>query len=231
MIRITRDQSFRVVCNIRTPINVGETVGTGIFIAKDNKCYLVSAAHVAVDTNSNSYIVVCDSNNNPIPRKLTQLNNTINWIYHPVEDIAVLEIDVANNMDIMQSRCFPYEQIEFNPKNISRDVEITCVGFPNGLGVSGKFSPFTFRTYASSSEIQLNRADTHTSALFICLENPSVGGYSGGPIFDLGIMVVGVMTSNSGPTRLLGIMHGTISDNTGGKIAAISPACFIKDII
>ena len=31
--------------------------------------------------------------------------------------------------------------------------------------------------------------------------------------------------------KIFGHYAGTISDNAGGKIAAISPACFIKDII
>ena len=98
-------------------------------------------------------------------------------------------------------------------------------------GAIGKFSPFTFRSHASSSKITLYRADTNTPAVFICLESPSVGGYSGGPIFDLGMVHIGMMTSSQGPTRLIGIMHGTISDQTGGKIALFSPASFLKDLV
>lgn len=66
---------------------------------------------------------------------------------------------------------------------------------------------------------------------FLCLESPSVGGYSGGPIFDLGYQIVGAMTTTKDKTRLYGIMHGTISDNTGGKIAAVTPIIYLKDLI
>lgn len=231
MFQLTRDQSFTVVCNIRTPIDDKEKVGTGIFICNDDKVYIVTATHVAKETNSLSYILLCDEQNNTIKRNLCNLNNTLMWIDHPIEDISAMEIDTVSNIDILNGRCFPYEQIEFDINNISRDVELTSVGFPTGLGTKGKFSPFTFRSYASSSEITLNRADTNKPAIFICMENPSVGGYSGGPIFDLGIMKVGLMTSSSGPTKLLGIMHGTILDETGGKIAMFSPALYLKDII
>jgi hypothetical protein len=79
--------------------------------------------------------------------------------------------------------------------------------------------------------ITLLRADTKTACDFYTLENPSVGGYSGGPIFDLGYIIVGAMTTNTGPTVCHGIMHGTISDTTGGKIAAVTPCSYVKDIV
>jgi len=77
----------------------------------------------------------------------------------------------------------------------------------------------------------LIRFDTKTPSDFFTLENPSVGGYSGGPVFDLGYIIVGAMTTNTGPTICHGIMHGTISDTTGGKIAAVTPCSYVKDII
>lgn len=191
----------------------------------------MTATHVALGTTANSYIICCDDKSNPIQRCITNLNSKLNWINHTIEDISALELDVSNNIDVLNNRCFPYNQIEFDYAKISRDDELTCIGFPNGLGALGRFSPFTFRTFASSSLITLLRFDINTPADFFCLEKPSVGGYSGGPVFDLGFRVVGNMFSSNGPTRLLGIMHGTICDVTGGKIAAVSPAFYLKDIL
>jgi hypothetical protein len=93
------------------------------------------------------------------------------------------------------------------------------------------FSPLTYRSYASSSFITLNRADTQTPSEFFLLENPSVGGYSGCPVFDLGYMIVGAMTTTKDKTRCYGIMHGTISDNTGGKLAAVTPAFYLAQLL
>lgn len=229
---IDRDISFTVVCNIRIPLNGGsEKVGTGVFINKDNKAYLLTASHVAISTNIDSYIIYCDSNCNPISRKLIILNNKLNWQYHKVADMAVLEIDASNNSDLLNKRCFPYDHIETDPNKISRDDELTCVGFPNGLGTNGKYTPFTFRSHFSSHIITFNRFDTNTPCDFLCLENPSVGGYSGGPIFDLGYMIVGNVKTTKDKTRLYGIMHGTINDETGGKIAAVTPISYLKDLI
>ena len=229
---LRRDDTFTVVCNIRTPKGPNtENVGTGIFISKDSKAYLVTAEHVARETSVNSYIVYCDSSSNPVTRKLTILNPSLAWIYHSTADICCLEIIVKDNLDLLKGRCFPYDHIEPNNNNVSRDIELTCVGFPNGMGALGKFTPFTFRSYFSSNLIQLLRADTKTASNFLCLENPSVGGYSGGPIFDLGYQVVGAMTTTKDKTRLYGLMHGTISDTTGGKIAAVTPISYLADLI
>lgn len=229
---LTRDQTFTVVCNVRTPIgNDTENVGTGIFISNQNKAYLVTAEHVAKTTTADTYIVYCDSSSKPIIRKISYLNATLDWHFHKVADICCLEIDVTKNLDLLNGRCFPYDHIETDINLISRDNELTCVGFPNGLGAIGKFTPFTFRSYFSSNLIRLLRFDNHTPCDFLCLENPSVGGYSGGPVFDLGYQIVGAMTTTKDKTRLYGIMHGTISDKTGGKIAAVTPISYLKDLI
>lgn len=77
----------------------------------------------------------------------------------------------------------------------------------------------------------MSRADTKTLSDFFCLENPSVGGYSGCPVFDLGYSTNGVMQITKERTWCHGIMHGTMSDNTGGKIAMVTPAFYLRDLI
>lgn len=230
--QLTRDMTFTVVCNIRTPKGDNkENVGTGIFISKDNTAYLVTAAHVASETNTNSYIVYCDAHSNPIARKLTVLNSALSWQYHSIADICCLELDLIQNKDLLSNRCFPYDQIEPDTTEVSRDIERTCVGFPNGLGAKSKFTPFTFRSHFSSGVVEFLRFDTKTQSEFLCLENPSVGGYSGGPVFDLGYQIMGSLTTSIGDTKLFGIMHGTLQDNTGGKIAAVTPIHYLTDLI
>ena len=229
---LSRDQIFTVVCNIRIPKSDGKAkIGTGIFIEKDNKCYLVTAEHIARETDKNSYIIYCDSSSNSLKRDLLILNTNLSWKHHPTADISCLEIDIANNFDLLNGRCYPYTQIEFNTNTITRDEEITCVGFPCGLGVNGKFTPFTFRSFFSSNLVTFPRFDTKIPCDFLCLENPSVGGYSGGPVFDLGYRIVGAISTNTSDTRLYGVMHGTLEDETGGKIAAVTPIKYLNDII
>lgn len=157
---------------------------------------------------------------------------SLDWKHHATADLAVLKIVITqSNLAYLSNRCFPYDHLNLSKDSVSRDFELIAIGFPNGLGVQGKFSPLTFRSYASSSFLTLNRADTHIPSEFFCLENPSIGGYSGGPVFDLGYMVVGAMTTTKEKTVCHGFMHGTMGDNTGGKIALVTPAYYLADIL
>jgi hypothetical protein len=131
----------------------------------------------------------------------------------------------------LEGRFLSYDQFHLDKTPVSRDFELTSVGFPNGLGAQGMFSPLTYRSYASSAFITMNRADTNTPCDFFMLENPSMGGYSGCPVFDLGYMVVGAMTTTKEKTMCYGIMHGTVSDKTGGKLAAVTPAHYLRDLL
>ena len=233
-LRLTRDQTFRVVLNLRTPLDGGRAeVGTGIFILKDDSFpYILTASHVARGCGLNSEIVISDHNGDSHSISIAKLNSSLAWVHHLVADVSVLPLSPDPSVvQLLQGRFFPLDQLNTTDPTPSRDAHLTCVGFPNGLGASGKFSPFTFRSHASSSLITLLRADTKTPANFFTLENPSVGGYSGGPIFDLGYIIVGSMTTYTGSTICHGIMHGTISDNTGGKIAAVTPCSYVKDIV
>ena len=229
---IQRDQAFRVVFNLRTPVTGGESIGSGIFVVKDNDAYLITATHVAITCNANTSIVISDANGNATSLNLTAFNSNLSWRHHNVADISALPIQMSPSIaPHLTNRCFPYDHFHIAHTSVSRDDELTSVGFPNGLGAHGMFSPLTYRSYASSSFISLNRADTNTPSEFFLLENPSMGGYSGCPVFDLGYMIVGAMTTTKDKTRCYGIMHGTISDNTGGKLAAVTPAFYLAQLI
>ncbi len=47
----------------------------------------------------------------------------------------------------------------------------------------------------------------------------------------MGYMVLPNMETKKEKTVLHGVIHGTISDDTGGKIAMITPMYYLKDII
>lgn len=232
--RLTRDQIFQVVLNLRTPAPENkEEVGTGIFIIKNGKePFILTASHIAHNCLSSTSVVIGDADNNSQSLNLSLFNEQLDWIHHPVADVSVLPIIPNPSISThLEGHFFPYEQLNTTTTPPSRDAYLTAVGFPHGLGAAGRFSPFTFRSHAASSLITLLRFDTNTPSDFFTLENPSVGGYSGGPIFDLGYIIVGGMTTYTGPTICHGIMHGTISDETGGKIAAVTPCSYVNDIV
>ena len=226
-----RDALNTVVCNIRIPNGANEEVGTAIFIAKDNNAFLLTASHVIANINAQTYVILSDASGTPTRVDLNVLLGGASFINHPTADIAKAQINVnAANQTYLEGRCFPYEQVETNSTTISKDLQLTSIGFPLGLGATGHtFSPLTFRTFVSAPSITLPRFDNSTPCDFIILELPSIGGYSGGPLFDLGYVISGGMTTTKEHTILHGIVHGTISDPTGGKLAAITPCSYLDN--
>lgn len=235
---ITRDQAFKTVCEIRTPVDeLSHKVGTGMFVTRSvgndqSRGWIVTASHVARETNNLSQIIIATQEDEPICLQLSMFGSISEWKHHPIADISVFPVYFTEeNKRFVENRCFPYDHFNLDRMPVSRDYELTSIGFPRGLGTEGSFSPFTFRSYASSGFVSLPRADTKTISEFFCLENPSVGGYSGCPVFDLGYSTNGVMQISRGQTWCHGIMHGTMSDDTGGKIAMVTPSFYLKELI
>jgi len=231
---LLRDQAFRIVCNIRTPAaNGGYIVGTGVFMTTNGSdAYLITASHVAKSTNSSTLIAVQSDDGRCQTFWLASLTPSLAWRYHDVADMALLPLGgTVQAQLVVNKRCLEIDCFNLQKKAASRDDELTAIGFPNGLGVDGMFSPLTFRSFASSGYLTLDRADTHTPQVFFCLENPSVGGYSGCPVIDLAYMVSGFITQSKGNPVCHGIMHGTMSDNTGGKLALVTPMFYLNDLL
>lgn len=230
--QLTRDGLYKVVCMIFTPST--KTIGTGCFIEK-NKCpYIVTAGHVRKSILPDSVIIFGESDSASHVVELASLVKE-EWRTHSIADISAIELDYQKLDQRFNDRFFPFSQVQHDSTVISRDRELTTVGFPSGLGTSfngsSKFSPLTFRSFASSSYMSLNRADNHIISDFFCLENPAMGGYSGGPVFDLGYINTPMIRQSYGDTTLLGFVHGTQCDNTGGKLAMVTPSYYLKEII
>ncbi len=234
---IKRDKLFRVVCELRTESKDGINVGTGIFVnaqADGGKKlgWIVTAKHVAEKTSIGTQVVIATDRGGSASIALSFFGKIDSWKHHEIADVSVFPIDFhPENEKYLTNRFFPYDHFNVEHKSVSRDFELTTVGFPLGLGISGVFSPLTFRSYASSSFITFGYTKNGKKPEYFCLENPSVGGYSGAPVFDLGYSTNGVVTTAKDKTICHGIMKGTISDDTGGKIAVVTPAFYLEDLI
>ncbi|MGD1018563.1 MAG: hypothetical protein ABSA12_04515 [Verrucomicrobiia bacterium] len=78
----------------------------------------------------------------------------------------------------------------------------------------------------------MQRFDTNKPALFFLLQDPTVGGLSGGPVWDFLLPELnGSVVIRAGQPKCYGIVHGNIADETGGKLAAITPSCFVVELI
>ncbi|WP_462250676.1 serine protease family protein [Ferruginibacter sp.] len=208
-------------------------LGTASVISDSNKYYLLTASHVSDSIKGNCIIIFRVANDKPIAIPLSKFvgKNKSAWVKHIEADLSFIEIypyDTGSD-NRLREWSFPINQISDKREAISRDFDVVSIGFPLIDMIGTHFSPLTFNSYFSSGLLTLKRADTKTLSTFQVLENPSVQGYSGGPVF-VGVKKDGVVV---GPkqTQLAGIVHGTFSDNTGGKIAMITPSYYVLDLI
>lgn len=210
--------------------------GSGFFIHAEDRysTYFVTAAHVAIQTNDQTILVVAGNNNKPYKVKLTDIafKKEIRWVYSDYSDVAVLPLDpqylIDNSLNI-RSMSTSFLEIDYIP---NRTREVTCIGFPLSMGFNHIFSPITKSSKPSSGLIELLNQEKNRYEEFFLLDDPSTPGFSGSPVFEFPNQIYDkdkIILSNK--TSIVGLVHGYVSSNNtmnSGGFAAIVPAKFIS---
>ena len=214
---------------------ISSVTGTGFFVAHSNHLFLVTAKHVANDMrfSESDQVVIGMQNGKSVgfPIAILRGANTNDWIHHQKADVSILPLDPPPQLaqTYLQQHFLTSSILEAGTNRPPRDVMLTIVGFPLGMGwgqdTEGDFIPLTRKTRASSGFIN--------SGNLFSLEDPSVQGYSGAPIFDLAesIHTASVFMPSGRRVACFGVVSSTFSDNTGGKMGAIVPTKFILELI
>ena len=232
--------SQAVVLLYRAIDNTRGVEGTGFIVSVNNNLYLITAEHVAKDMDESADVIFGDTSDAAIKIKLTLFVRTkipykLAWITHGTADVAVIAIsppeDVAKR----------FRSVAFLPKHFfthleapPRDRPLTTIGYPLGLGgmylgEDKRISPLSRESKAASGLITLPRADNHVPVPTFLLDSPSIGGFSGAPVLMLP-QINAVMTIG-GDGVCVGLVHGTWSDETGGKLAAVVPVAYIAETL
>jgi hypothetical protein len=115
----------------------------------------------------------------------------------------------------------------------SGSLELIAIGFPLGLTSQEHFGPISKRVHAASGLVRFRGEEMRGPALFFLLDQPSMGGSSGGPVF----IAPQVQTSLAGDVamvveaRCVGVVSQTISDEAGGQFAAVVPSVSILETL
>lgn len=244
--QLSVDQVARAVVFLRVPSTKqpgGQAVeiGSGFLVAINERLFLVSAAHVAALMSSKASITMGVENDTARTIEITALTGLPGnppWVAHPVADVAVLPLRPSADLKaLLASRALPPSVFISKLEAPPRDRPLTVVGFPLGLGVvftgpGGKISPITRESKAASGLLTLPRADTKRPTEFFVLDSPGVGGFSGGPVFILpSAFSQGAGIVFSAATLFVGLVHGTASDETGGKFALVVPSAFVTQTL
>ncbi len=206
--------------------------GTGTILRHDKSFFLVTASHVAKFLDNNAKVLFRVGNDKPLVKHLRDmsLDNNVKWIHHKIADIAITPMLKPTDTllsSVFERLAFPISQINNNENLPHRDADVAFFGYPLVDLKLEHFSALTFYSHLSSGLITQKRADTKTLCSLFYLESPSIQGCSGSGVY-VGVKKSGVSVGPN-QTILFGIMHGTYSDNTGGKLAAITPSYYIFD--
>lgn len=197
--------------------------------------YLVTAEHVARGMSFNSDLVCSGDNYLPIVFKLKDIafcKDSLNWIYNKTADVAVLLLDNNSKLFGNSSAYFiPIEIVESERIPV-RERDVTIIGFPMDLGYNQYFSPISKISKPSSGLIEYPRFDNQIISTFYFLDDPGISGFSGAPVYELPAeIVIGERQTFVSAYRLMGLVHGSLGDKTGGGFAAIVPSKYIIETL
>jgi S1-C subfamily serine protease len=198
------------------------TLGSGFLLKNEQDVYLVTAAHVAVETNAKSTIKMRAADK-IVEVSLEEVgysqNNT--WRSLPQYDIAVLQFTDSKTAD---SQCVSFSSVTIDEVPIKTDIEI--VGFPFGIGTSDfadVFVPVVVEGDICSCEF-LSRIGLRSGEgeRIILATPPVASGTSGGPVFAQ-------LSANE--WSLIGIYSGYLTDAQSPKVSKIVSIHSVERII
>ena len=210
----TVEELARAVVYLQEHDRLGEKaeIGTGFFVSHESKLFLVTAEHVSKSIDISSVATIGTKDDRPFTFALSELAvgpSALEWFPHPEADIAVLRLIVEKEFieGHLQNRFLGSDLLAPRDPPPSRSIPYVVLGFPVGLGVRDSFSPLSRETKLSSGYVNLARGDTNSMTTFLVAQDPSVGGYSGAPLFDIGLSYSepGNLTIRGATLRLLGL--------------------------
>lgn len=229
----TQDQLSNATVLLFQPVNdtTGNS-GSGTIIYYNDRYFLLTASHVSSELRENAKIIFRLNGDKPGIYDLIRFvkNKFLDWHIHPVADMSMMELFPfdSNLKKMFQDYAFPISQINGTKVLPTRDADLTFLGYPIIDLELEHFSPLIFTGYLSSGLITQRRYDTKTKCNFLYLNVPSIQGCSGSGVY---FSVKKGMYFGGNVTYLIGIVHGTQGDNTGGKLAAITPSYYINDLL
>lgn len=240
---LSADQASRSVVFLSAPAADGKhlSIGSGFLVGITDRLFLVTASHVQALLTKEPRLTYGGVNDEAVSVFLDALTGKPegDWVISGENDVAVLELSAKSTaVTALSSRALQPGHLINKLEAPSRERELTTIGFPLGLGVVSlgpdkHVSPISRVSRPASGLITFTRADTRQPANFYFLDSPSIGGFSGAPVF----MLPGAVVSSAGigftsPAGFcVGLVHGTLPDESGGKLAAIVPVFYITQTL
>jgi hypothetical protein len=214
--------------------NILSKSGSAILLTARNHGYLATAKHVATDMTftGDDWLVTGSANGMSTNLLLASARgtNSSEWIHHDTADVSILPLTpTPEALSILNGHFLDLPSSTLLGTNLpARSQALTVIGFPLGIGWGRQpdelFAPCTKHTRAASGYL-------NGRTIFL-VEDPSVQGYSGAPVFDLAEGIdTGSAHISGGRPALFGLVSFTASDDTGGKMGGVVPIHFVLDLV
>jgi len=209
--------------------------GTALLVgSRKGLPFIVTAKHIATQISQNGTVYL-GKTNEVLKIRFGDFVGAQNWIHHPLADISVHAMNPVSPRPASVGLWIIPFHLFTNSLAPPRDIELAILGFPFGLGVEGMFSPISRQSKAASGIL------TEGGVRYFLLQDPSIDGYSGGPVFTvknpyfLSMSVNGqpmpIQIMPSPPENFWGVISATKSDRSGGKMAIVIPASYAVDMM
>lgn len=219
----------------RTTVVIGEAGetgslaprGTGFLSSDGSAVCLMTAQHVISSVKAPIAIKLLVSY---VPRilKLDEAAySSAHWGMRPSTDLAAVRLKPVPNGTL---HVFRRSQIQADTPLPVKERPIVVFGFPLGIG-SSDFTPVSQEYNRACGSVEA-KSDAHPAAAqYYLLDRPSVQGYSGAPAFQVpGVFDRGTNLVVGKDLILVGVIAGSLSDNTGGKLGVAIPPQFIAEL-
>jgi hypothetical protein len=222
---------YNKVVLLKEQLQDKEIHGTGFILKSDNNSFfLVTARHVADNLHTDiTEIFFRDSLEKAVGYKLKQFIPKIPMSrYNDESDFFILRLDPFDviSKKLLQRSSFDIKLIANDRTSIDRKYEVVVFGYP--IFDFEHFNPITFKSNFSSGLINIKIEGLKKPCYCYLLENPSMEGFSGGPVF---FGVQDRMTYPANATLIIGLVTATTYDKTGGKFAVITPTFHLLDLV
>jgi hypothetical protein len=238
---LSLEQVAQAVVLLHASTATGDTsIGSGFVVNLTGRLFLVTAEHVAMGVTGEGALTYGGQADQAMTTPLGDLvrSQSPQWVRHGTADVAARELRTDHPAgSLLLARALPPALFSTKLASPPRERPLTTIGYPLGLGglllgPDKRISPLTRESRPASGLLTLLRFDTHRPAVVFLLDNPSIGGFSGAPVFLLpSAHAQGGGLVFSAGTFCVGLVHGTLSDSTGGKLAAIVPVAFITEVL
>jgi Trypsin len=224
------DSLYDKVVLLREVSGGKERHGTGFILTFNESYYLVTAKHVAELLHTNKTEI---SFRSPLKKAVTfpisafikdkPISRSNNQ-----SDFFIMKLEPHDKMtiSILEKSALNMKIIANNRNSFDRNVDVVVFGYP--LYDLENFSPITFKSNFSSGLMNIRMQGLQKPCFCYLLENPSMAGFSGGPVFA-GVKDRSTLSTNG--TYIVGIVTGTTQDKTGGKFAVITPTFHLLDLL